>query len=289
MRKKDGASSDDSKRKGKVWAGVIGLFVILGYVFLQVIPAIDANLNFIDRVKSCLGRNTATKSVKHANPVSDSPSTNQNSGDAEVPRTVRITNGVALDYVREELGPSARVLACGSNRQLRSHFYRFTDRYIQLIFSSDESLTAYAVTAADPSVVIEMPVLGGPLGASSYQELVPEFGDSVLLHHAMSSKAFYYTERHWLGNPGKYRSIYIGFNGQGVDLTPGGTLVSNPDSLDDLASARLNHPNTFGMSPQYMGAEEEDPFFQCGLGQDPIDLELPVSAVKASFDPVSFY
>ena len=291
MSHEDGASSDAPKKKRKARGLVASLLVFVVVVITQVIPTADANWNFYDRVVGYFRSGTTPEPVasKGLTRKIDSSGLNDSSDESWAAEPVRITNGTTLDYLRQKLGPSPRIVRCGSNGFFESHFYRFPDRDVQLVFSPDRSLSAYAVTAVDRSTAIQMPVLQGLLGTKSYQDLVPNFEDSVPLHYSMSSKAFYYTERHWLGNPGKFRSIYVGFNSRGADLTPGGTVLSNPDSLEVMATARLNHPNTFGMSSQYFGSEDEDPFFQCGFGHDQIDLDLPIADVEVSFDSQSFY
>lgn len=106
----------------------------------------------------------------------------------------------------------------------------------------------------------------------------------------MSSKYFDYARAYPLGNPGNYRTLYLGYHANGADFTPGGVIVSSEGTAEDHDSALRNHPNTFGMGGGLTRDRHAEFVEYFGLGVDYFSTRnLPDNLVQVSFDPEAFW
>ena len=140
------------------------------------------------------------------------------------------------------------------------------DYFLKVIFSKDEDVVFYSVTTRSEYFKPKIPYSEMRLLQSKFSEI----GEAEHLYSYLSSKHYEYAEKIYLGNPGNYRTLYLGYCSSGVYPDVDGLF--SPVVVDDYVADAWQHfrqsvgPNCYGVGDS--SEEGEELLLQSGVGPD---------------------
>lgn len=169
-----------------------------------------------------------------------------------------INTGVSIQHVKSIFGAPIReehLLDKGAHQ----YFYSFKNFYLQVVYNNNNTVVFFSVTSKSEDFKPKIPYLtrfvDDDFIVTTLGGKFEEYSESSnFISSSLTSKFFDYYEHIYLGNPGNYRNLYLGFNPAGIDYSE--TIIlsgqENP-SKDALDKFRRNaSPNTFGVG-EYLG------------------------------------
>lgn len=164
----------------------------------------------------------------------------------------KVTTGITRKALEEAFG-QPKFDEFIEEQGVRNLVFVFPRFFLQAVVSSTDSVIFYSVTTRSSEFRPEVPKLGGRL----IETKLAAFGDAEHVYSDMTSKYYEYAEKIYLGNPGNYRTIYLGFCPSGA---PPDWRKFKAAVLDRDGPARVNQfrsenaPNCYGVG-DIMGDE----------------------------------
>ncbi|WP_394152044.1 ETEC_3214 domain-containing protein [Vibrio maritimus] len=169
-----------------------------------------------------------------------------------------LNTGVSIQHVKSVFGAPIRE-EHRRNDGASQYLYSFKKFFLQVVYDNDNTVVFYAVTSKSRDFKPKVPYLTirnedgfvSPTLGLTFKE----YSDSAnFIWSSLTSKFFDYYESMYLGNPGNYRNLYLGYNPSGVFYGEIEVLGERDSpSEEELEQFRTKaFPNTFGVG-QYLG------------------------------------
>lgn len=172
--------------------------------------------------------------------------------------------GVSRAYLESKFGPPA-IDNVVEGSQLRNLVFAFPRFHLQTVLSAQNAVIFYSVTTRSPEFRPTVPYLGGQL----LQARFSDFGEAEHLYSEMSSKYYAYAEWIYLGNPGNYKNLYLGYCPAGVYPEQSSLEPVLLDRDGEKARKRFRNaatPNCFGIGAGDL--DEQKMLTHAGFGVD---------------------